>query len=124
MIVDFDNEIADIVPEAEGLIYHLEREGRFYSEDEICLLMEMFGVPSNLHSNILDYLIYYGIFGIKENNDDSCSDAVYIYDVGYNSKRINALVQKMGSALKYVINPALFDFAQRNNADDNQHRLL
>jgi len=123
LIIDFDNEISDVIPEANGLIYHFEKEGRFYTEEELFLFMELYGIPKEAHDRIRHYLVYYGIIGIKENQDTDCLQATFIYDVGYNMKRMDALAHKLGKKTIYLLNPAFFSFVKRTDAGEGQMKM-
>lgn len=50
------------------------------------------------------FLLYFGFFGIKLGT----TDPRYIFDVGYDMKRLEIPVRKAGSAVRYVLNPAFW----------------
>ncbi len=50
---------------------------------------------------IIGFLIYYGVFGLRTEEGD-----LYIHQVNYNPKMIEARAQRAGEKAFYVINPA------------------
>jgi hypothetical protein len=52
---------------------------------------------------VIEFLIYYGVFGLRTEEGD-----LYIYEVNYNPKMIEARAQRAGEKANYVINPAFW----------------
>ena len=52
---------------------------------------------------IIGFLIYYGVFGLRTEEGD-----LYIHQVNYNPKMIEARARRAGEKAFYVINPAFW----------------
>ena len=113
LVVDADQELADVLKEAEGLIYFFEKEGRSHSRMSLTAIMSRAGVDPRFHSKIIEFFLYYGLFGIQ----NAQGSAEFIYDVGYNMKRLSVLQVKAGDGIEFVANPALWDIFDRRGQD-------
>jgi hypothetical protein len=101
MLIDADNELRDIEPTADGLLYRFIGEKREYRVEELDTFIKLNNVPSDRVKHVRDYLLYYGFFGIRQENDE----VLYIYDVGYDFRKMMALVEKRTEAT-FVMNDA------------------
>lgn len=103
LIVDTDNEIKDVFPQASGLIYRF-----LLSEKEMMIdgLRQHFldaGIAADQHSRALETLLWFGFLGIVK-KDGLTS---FIYDVGYNMAKLKALAEQAGGDTSiYQVNPA------------------
>ena len=52
---------------------------------------------------IIEFLIYYGVLGLRTEDGD-----LYIYQVNYNPKMIEARARRASDKAFYVINPAFW----------------
>lgn len=104
LLVEADQELATIEPEAEGLIYHFIGEHWKFSRDELLMLFEEHDLSSEKYGDVISFLIYFGFLGIMVGG----SDPMYIYDVAYDTKRLDIQVQKHKNRLEYVLNPAFW----------------
>jgi hypothetical protein len=105
LIVEADQELADLMHGAEGFVYQLEREGREFALEDLHALMDLGKIPEDARSSVLEFLLYYGIFGIKVGDQEP----EYIYHFGYNMKRLKVSIEKTGRSLKYIANPGLWN---------------
>ena len=104
LVIEADQELSNIEPTAAGVIYHFSKEHWQFSKDEIFMLFEEFGLDQGKLDAVLKFFLYFGFLGIKIAE----RSPVYIYDVGYNVKMIEADVQKHTKNLMYVLNPAFW----------------
>lgn len=104
LVIEADQELSNIEPTAAGVIYHFSKEHWQFSKDEIFMLFEEFGLEQSKLDAILKFFLYFGFLGIKIAE----KSPIYIYDVGYNVKMIEADVQKHMKNLTYVLNPAFW----------------
>ena len=54
-------------------------------------------------ARVIEFLIYYGVLGLRTEDGD-----LYIYQVNYNPKMIEARAQRAGEKAFYVINSAFW----------------
>jgi hypothetical protein len=104
LLYDADHELADMVPEAEGLIYLFEREKPIQRREDLEVLMEMRGIAPALYDTVVEFLIYYGMLGVVIDG----GEPEYIYDLGYNMNRIKTLLAKSASNARFYLNPAFW----------------
>lgn len=104
LLIDIDQELTDIDSLAAGLIYVFRKECHKLSRDDLEVLLDIKGIPSDGVDRIIKFLIYYGFFGIRVGSDE----AQYIHDVGYDMKMMDITIEKHAAALNYVINPAFW----------------
>ena len=99
--MDASNEFRDVHPEAEDILY------AFFGEKKVYTQLEVFEILGNVGSTpkevILDDMLYYGFLGIHAGDQG----AKYVYDLGYDSKKLAALKRK-SSDCRYVLHPAFY----------------
>ena len=104
LVMEADQELSNIEPTAAGLIYHFSKEHWKFSKEEIFMLFEEFGLDHSRSEAVLKFFLYFGFLGIKIAEQTP----IYIYDVGYDMKMLEADVQKHAKNLVYVLNPAFW----------------
>jgi hypothetical protein len=104
LIIDFDRELGDVEPGAAGLVYEFLGEPSEIARDGLQKLIIDHGVAEEDWERIKDFLLYYGILGIYA----SSSEPMYIYQVGYDEKKLGVLEKKQGDRVRYTINPAFW----------------
>ena len=104
LLIEADQELANIESEAEGIIYHLIYEDWKFSYDELVLLFEEHSLPKDKYNEVVTFLLYFGFFGIQY----AANDPLYIYDVGYDMKRLEILISKHKHQIEYVLNAAFW----------------
>jgi hypothetical protein len=104
LLADTDNEIRDVLPEAEGIVFNLIHEPWVKSRQDIERLFPQKCHTPKSRDRLFDLLLWFGVYGIFEGED--CT--IYIYDTsaGYSLRKLKALVAKTPNAL-FRINPAL-----------------
>jgi hypothetical protein len=103
LLVELDHELADVFPLARDLLYHFLDANAVMSDGELRALIKSAGVEELNVRRIIEFLIYYGVLGLRTEQDD-----LYIYQVNYNPKMIEARAQRAGERAFYVINPAFW----------------
>ena len=104
IIVDADQELEDLEPSAGGLIYQFVAEGKEFTRARIEGFMEENGIDSDKWDSVLQFLLYYGFFGVGKAGNVSR----YIYDVGYDTKKLRALSKKAGGSIRFTLNPVFW----------------
>jgi hypothetical protein len=73
------------------------------SDRELIGLIRMAGVEDSSVRRVIEFLVYYGVLGLRTEEGD-----LYIYQVNYNPKMIEARAQRAGDTAFYVVNPAFW----------------
>jgi hypothetical protein len=103
LLVELDHELTDVFPAARDLLYHFLDAQAVMSDGELSALIRSAGVEGANVRRIIEFLIYYGVLGLRTEDGD-----LYIYQVNYNPKMIEARAQRAGNNAFYVINPAFW----------------
>jgi len=103
LLVELDHELTDVFPAARDLLYHFLDAQAVMSDGELSALIRSAGVEGANVRRIIEFLIYYGVLGLRTEDGD-----LYIYQVNYNPKMIEARAQRAGDNAFYVINPAFW----------------
>lgn len=107
ILADADNEMRDVYPKAEGLLYNFVFEKSEFKRSEIEAFLKAQHIEVVDHSKIIEYLLYYGFFGI---NFAAADEPMYIFDLEYDMRKINAIMTKYPShtlVLHEALRPAL-----------------
>ena len=103
LLVELDHELTDVFPAARDMLYHFLDATPVMSDAELNALISRSGVESANARRVIEFLIYYGVLGLRTEDGD-----LYIYEVNYNPKMIEARAQRDGDRAYYVINPAFW----------------
>jgi hypothetical protein len=103
LLVELDHELADVFPAAQDLLYHFLDASAVMSDGELDTLIRSAGVDQTNVRRVIEFLIYYGVLGLRTEDGD-----LYIYQVNYNPRMIEARAKRSGDAARYVINPAFW----------------
>jgi hypothetical protein len=52
----------------------------------------------------LKFLLYYGVLGVQYGK----AEPTYIFEMGYDMRKMKILIEKNAESLKYVMNPAFW----------------
>lgn len=104
IIVDADQELTDIEPTAKNLIYQFIGESFEFTCEELLLILEINNIPQEKTEEIIDFLLYYGFFGLKYSDKET----QYIFNVGYNMQILKTRLNKNKLAIKFEMNPAFW----------------
>ncbi len=104
LITEADQELTDIIGAETTLIYHFIGEGDTFDPEKLASILKGANVPKNRVDAIVEFLLYYGFFGIRYDAEPP----KYIFDVGYDMRLLKVLVSKHTNTLSYVLNPAFY----------------
>lgn len=104
LIIEVDRELSDVFPQAKKLVYEFSEEYAEFSNDELSTLIQCTGLDEPSSDRVTNFLLYYGVLGVKRSGEDT----LYIYDVNYDIEMLRVRIRKWGSSTKYVVNPALW----------------
>lgn len=104
LLVDADQELTDIEPQAKGLIYQFIGESPEHSEEDIRIILGMNDIDDSKRESVVDFLLYYGFLGIRY----LAQEPEYIYDVGYDMRILTTRITKNSGAISYVLHPAFW----------------
>jgi len=104
LIVDADQELTDIEPEANNLIYQFIGEKTHYTYLELMNMLSEGGIKEENHGRIIDFLLYYGFFGLLTKKHHS----QYIYNVNYNMGILRSIIRKNVPKVTFEMNPAFW----------------
>ena len=104
LFIEADQELSNIEPEAEGLLYHFIGEDWKFSREELSIIFGDHALSARKYDQVVGFLLYFGFLGLRVIGVDS----VYIFDVGYDMKRLEILISKHSEQIEYVLNPAFW----------------
>jgi hypothetical protein len=111
LVTEVDRELTDIYPTANRLIYEFSEENAEFTHDELSILIQCANLDEEQAGRVISLLLYYGVLGIKNGDDDP----MYIYDVGYDLESLKVRMRKWGYAARYLVNPALWPALKVNS---------
>jgi hypothetical protein len=103
LLVELNHELTDVFPAARDLLYHFLDAAALMTASELSTLIASAGIDSGTVRRVIDFLIYYGVLGLRTDEGD-----LFIYRANYNPKMIEARAQRTGESALYVINPAFW----------------
>jgi hypothetical protein len=103
LVQELDAELTQVFPAAQDLLYHFMDSKRALTAAEIQQLFNSAGVDKSEHKRLLDFLLYYGVLGIKIGDDE-----YFIFDVNYDLKVLEIRASRAGGSALYLINPAFW----------------
>lgn len=104
VLIEADQELADIDPKAENLMYAFIGSPSSLSIDEMWQILEAHKIDLSSWDKIIEYLLYYGFFGIAA----PAGEPEYIYNLSYNMKLMRAKLDKLGDTTRLHLNPAFW----------------
>ena len=104
VLIEADQELADIDPKADDLMYRFIGLSPRLSVIDVWEVFEKHQIPGSKWEQIMDYLLYYGFFGIVV----GASDPEFIYQLSYNMKILKSKYEAAGDSLILYMNPAFW----------------
>jgi hypothetical protein len=104
VLIEADQELADIDPKAENLMYAFIGSPPDLSIEDMWEILEKQGIPSSAWDKIIEYLLYYGFIGVASPG----AEPEYIYNLSYNMKLMRARLGKLGDTTRLHLNPAFW----------------
>jgi hypothetical protein len=102
LLVELDHELADVFPAARDLIYQFIDAPPQMSAKHLHELIGRAGIHESDRERVVDFLLYYGILGVRTSQDQSH----FIFNVNYNLKVLQARASLASDGSVYVMNPA------------------
>ena len=102
ILSELGRELSDVFPEARDLLYHFLDANSVLTKAEILSLLASAGIADQRQERVLDFLLYYGVVGIRSNDTDH-----FIFAVNYDLKILKIRATR-DPASKLVINPAFW----------------
>jgi hypothetical protein len=104
LIMDADAELTAVEPTTADLIYHFIGERACYSSAELRSIVKGSQVGDDKIGTAIEFLSYYGVLGVK----CGAADPVYIFQMGYDMKKLRIFIAKKEETLRYVMDPAFW----------------
>lgn len=106
LIRDIGYEIKDVYPEAEDVLYgFIASKACLKLRDIEAIIMETGIDNADKVTDIIDFLLWFGFFGIRPDG----KDILYVYNCNYDMKLFTAKIKKAGiDSIDYYINPAFW----------------
>lgn len=104
VLIEADLELSDIDHRLSGFLYTLIGEPSIIEIADLWGLLEQHKVPSDRWEKAVDYLLYFGFFGIVVGDDEP----KYIFDFNYNTQLMKSFMNKNENILSLCINPAFW----------------
>jgi hypothetical protein len=101
LLIELDHELTDVFPAARDLLYHFIDSAPELTSEALHRFILEAGIEKDAVEQVKEFLLYYGIFGIKVDQESH-----YIYDVNYDLKVLQIRASRGGAKLRYVLNPA------------------
>lgn len=102
LLIELDHELTDVFPAAHDLLYRFVDSPSELSSNELGELIQESGLEQADVPKVTEFLLYYGILGIRVGPEASH----YIFDVNYDLKVLQIRADRGGENLRYVLNPA------------------
>ena len=103
LMTEVDRELVDVFPRARDFLYQFIDVPGDPSLAELKELVLRHGLEEGDVEKVIDFLLYYGVVGLREEAQDR-----YIYDVNYDMKMLQARVKRAGENARFVINQAFW----------------
>lgn len=102
LLVELDHELSDVFPAAKDLLYQFIDAPAQMSEQHLRSLIQYGGIEDHETGKVIDFLLYYGIVGVRTSEDQ----IHYIYNVNYDLKVLQVRAARISEGAVYVMNPA------------------
>ncbi len=101
LLVELDHELTDVFPAAKDLLYHFIDAPAELLHRDLTAVISGAGIEASEVDRVVDFLLYYGIFGVR-----SLDGIVhYIFNVNYDLKVLKIRASRAGDSGAYVMNP-------------------
>lgn len=102
LLIELDHELTDVFPAAQDLLYHFIDCSAELAPQQLDEIVLEAGVDPIDLGRVVQFLLYYGILGVKRGQERP----QYIFDVNYDLKVLQIRAERADSDLRYVMNPA------------------
>lgn len=98
-------ELRDVSPTTQDVLYSFIGSSRYLRREEVGYRLSQAGIEEQSFNSTIDLLLWYGCLGFVRDIDDEA----YIYSVGYDIKKLRALIKaRREGDLLFSINPAFW----------------
>jgi hypothetical protein len=102
LLVELDHELSDVFPAARDLLYQFIDAPSQMSRQHLETLIRDAGIVDPDISKVVDFLLYYGILGVRTLEEQ----IHYIFNVNYDLKVLQVRAGRILEGAVYVMNPA------------------
>ncbi|WP_153145318.1 hypothetical protein [Dechloromonas sp. H13] len=102
LLVELDHELTDVFPAAKDLLYHFIDSHHELTPGQLQELVQDAGIDNGEIDHVINFLLYYGILGVKTATDE----VHYIFNVNYDLKVLQIRAARGRESTRYVMNPA------------------
>lgn len=102
LLVELDHELSDVFPAARDLLYQFIDASSQMSVQQLESLIRDAGIGDLEIGKVVDFLLYYGILGVRTSEDQ----IHYIFNVNYDLKVLQVRAARISEGAVYVMNPA------------------
>lgn len=101
LLIELGRELGDVFPQAADLLYYFIDSTPTMGIQELDKIILEAGIDINDLETIREFLLYHGVLGLSLEDKDQ-----YIFDVGYDLKRIQVRLSRLANDARFVLNPA------------------
>ncbi|GCB04431.1 hypothetical protein PSUB009319_20620 [Ralstonia sp. SET104] len=102
LLVELDHELTDVFPAAKDLLYQFIDAPSLMARHALETLIRSAGIDEVDVDKVIDFLLYYGILGVRLQDEQ----VHYIYHVNYDLKVLQVRASRAINDGVYVMNPA------------------
>ncbi len=103
LLEELDRELTDVFPETRDLLYHFLDAPAAMSRNQLAMVFDSANLDPDTHEKVLDFLLYYGVLGIRTDDHE-----YFIYAVNYDLKMLKIREGRGKERTRYVLNPAFW----------------
>ena len=96
-------QLTDVFPEARDLLYHFLDAPAVMTKDALSTVFDSAGMNQNVYEQVLDFLLYYGVLGVRLGDHD-----YFIYAENYDLKMLKIRAERAKGEARYLLNPAFW----------------
>jgi hypothetical protein len=103
LLDELDRELTDVFPEARDLLYHFLDTPGVLTTAQLAAILSGAGIEQDAHENVTNFLLYYGVLGIQNGDDE-----YFIFTVNYDLKVLQIRAERGKDATRYIVNQAFW----------------
>ena len=100
---ELDRELTDVFQDGHDLLYYFFSVPAVMMQPRLRAVFECAGIEPERHERVLDFLLYYGVVGLRTAQKD-----YYIYSVNYNLNMLKIRATSKSAGAEYILNPAFW----------------
>ena len=103
LLEELGRELTDVFPAARDLLYYFLDTPAVMTREELMGVFDSGSIAPDKHEKVLDFLLYYGVLGIRNADHE-----YFIYAVNYDLKMLKVRAEQGKDSTHYVLNPAFW----------------